>query len=76
MRMECLSQNKENRTVVKAVMIQNHSMDIDFGESSADSGSDTSLAGEMEMDVEMEMDYTGRESALDRKRWIGGLGWM
>ncbi|KAL1966630.1 hypothetical protein VTN77DRAFT_4041 [Rasamsonia byssochlamydoides] len=66
-----MSQNKENGSDFKDGMMQSHSMDV-----RADSGSEASLSGEMEMDVEMEMNYTGGDSALEDRRWVGGLGWM
>lgn len=65
MRTDCQSQNKENSPSIDASC-----------ESPTDSGSETSLSGEMEMDVEMDMDCAGQESSPDAKRWKGGIGWM
>jgi hypothetical protein len=30
----------------------------------------------MEMDIEMEMDFSERDPTLEAKRWVGGIGWM
>lgn len=50
-------------------------MDVGCG-SPMDSGSETSLSGEMKMDVEMDTDCAGRDSSPDAQKWIGGIGWM